>query len=112
MSSKGNNKDDETEVDCACYVESHNKKACPPIRNVTHPLVSGLRSIAFNGVTACRYHLRPVAIFWHGHWDYQGALALAWGVGIGMGRWHGALSLAFGMALAWGFVIGLGIWHF
>ncbi|XP_026759444.3 OCIA domain-containing protein 1-like [Galleria mellonella] len=25
-------------VDCKCYAESHTTKACPPIRNVTHPL--------------------------------------------------------------------------
>ncbi|KAM3969015.1 OCIA domain-containing protein 1-like [Aphomia sociella] len=36
MSAK--DKKEEKEVDCGCYAASHTTKACPPIRNVTHPL--------------------------------------------------------------------------
>ncbi|XP_014364724.2 OCIA domain-containing protein 1 [Papilio machaon] len=31
-------KQKEEEEDCSCYAESHSKKTCPPVHNVTHPL--------------------------------------------------------------------------
>ncbi|KAJ0183594.1 hypothetical protein K1T71_000017 [Dendrolimus kikuchii] len=37
MSGKKDGKD-KKEEDCDCYAESRTKKACPPVRNVTHPL--------------------------------------------------------------------------
>ncbi|XP_013162389.1 PREDICTED: OCIA domain-containing protein 1 isoform X1 [Papilio xuthus] len=35
MSGTGKKEDEE---DCSCYAESHSKKTCPPVHNVTHPL--------------------------------------------------------------------------
>ncbi|CAG9782186.1 unnamed protein product [Diatraea saccharalis] len=38
MSEKNKLKDVEKKDDCSCYAASRNKKACPPLRNITHPL--------------------------------------------------------------------------
>lgn len=39
----GNTPKEEKNEDCNCFADSRSKKACPPIRNVTHPLVLAIK---------------------------------------------------------------------